>query len=81
MTANELIDQLRERFGEKILGAEKPQKDLVLITVDRSTSVDINRFVFMIWPPGLSSQSAPIIGKLARAIWSIMSIRWLMHCF
>jgi Ni,Fe-hydrogenase III component G len=46
MNSNELIDLLHERFDDKILGTEKPQKDLVLVKVDRSDSVDINRFVF-----------------------------------
>jgi len=46
MTSNELIEQLRTRFGPAIQHAEKVQSNLIMATVDRTDSVEVNRYVF-----------------------------------
>ena len=46
MTPNELIEQLRTRFGPAIQKAEKVQSNLVMATVDRKDSVEVNRYIF-----------------------------------
>ncbi len=46
MTSNELIEQLRTRFGPAIQQAEKVQSNLVMATVDRKDSVEVNRYIF-----------------------------------
>jgi Ni,Fe-hydrogenase III component G len=46
MSPNEVIVLLNSRFSLGLQRTERPHDNLVLLTVDRSLSVEINRFVF-----------------------------------
>jgi len=46
MTGEEIIKLLKTRFGEKIKEATQPVRDMVMVTIDRSDSVAVNRYLF-----------------------------------
>ncbi|HOT97678.1 MAG TPA: NADH-quinone oxidoreductase subunit C [bacterium] len=46
MTASEMTRHLKTQFGSRIRRAETPVPDMVLLHVDRTDSVEINRFLF-----------------------------------
>lgn len=46
MTGAEIIKILKERFGAKIKKAQQPVYDMVMITIDRTDSVEISRYIF-----------------------------------
>lgn len=46
MTAAELLKQLEERFGKIVKAAENPVPQMILLTVERESSVDVTRHIF-----------------------------------
>jgi len=46
MTKQELIELLQNRFGDHIRRAEKLHQDIVMISIDREHSVEINQYIF-----------------------------------
>lgn len=46
MTTLELVEHLREKFKDKILKAETPVHDMVMITIDRNDITDVTRHIF-----------------------------------
>ncbi len=46
MTSKELLDLLHQHFGAKISSGEKLHHNVVRVIVDRTDSVDINRYAF-----------------------------------
>ncbi len=46
MTGSDIIKILKERFGAKIKRAQEPVYDMVMITIDRVDSVEVNRYIF-----------------------------------
>ena len=46
LTTTELIEKLKAQFGEKIKSAESPVKNMVLISIDRASAVEVSRHIF-----------------------------------
>jgi len=46
MTTQELLNSLKEKFGDKIKAAEIPVSDMVLVKIDRPDSVEIAKHIF-----------------------------------